>query len=146
VRSVRPRSEVSVALPGAVAIRIWQRFEATVQSRQRLRTQLIESKINVERGGRSVESRAGPVGGGVLAVPIQLAAAGLGQLGQTFGGGGGGGSGGGGEPGAAGADVLASVTQLGAEVQTSKMQLVTFLDAGCRVTRDDTSFSVYTRE
>ena len=82
--------------------------------------------------------------GGVLAVPIQLAAAALGQLGQPFGGGGGGG--GGGESEAAGADVLASVTQLGAEVQASKMQLVTFLDAGCRVTRDDTSFSVYTRE
>jgi len=92
--------------------------------------------------------------GGALAVPIQLAAAALPQVGQPFGGGGGrgcgggggGGNVGGGESGAAGADVVASVTQLGAEVQTSKMQLVTFLDAGCRVTRDDNSFSVYTRD
>jgi hypothetical protein len=142
------RNVVTVTIPGggggttaaaaaATAVRITQTFEAAVMSRSRLRTKLIDSVVDVVRGGEVGEvGGGGGVGGGVLGGAIQLAAAAAAALGV----------GGGGGSSAAAASVVASATQPGAGFQPPKTQIVTYVDDTWRFVRDDASVSVYARE
>ena len=141
------RNVVTVTIPGggggggtaaaATAVRITQTFEAAVMSRSRLRTKLIDSVVDVVRGGEVGEvGGGGGVGGGVLGGAIQLAAAAAAALGV----------GGGGGSSDAAASVVASATQPGAGFQPPKTQIVTYVDDTWRFVRDDASVSVYARE
>eukprot|EP00740_Mantoniella_antarctica_P014222 CAMPEP_0181373290 /NCGR_PEP_ID=MMETSP1106-20121128/15290_1 /TAXON_ID=81844 /ORGANISM="Mantoniella antarctica, Strain SL-175" /LENGTH=281 /DNA_ID=CAMNT_0023490959 /DNA_START=54 /DNA_END=899 /DNA_ORIENTATION=+ len=120
-----------------LAVRITQRFVAAVQSGSRISTQLSESDIDIVRASDPDVAPGGPAAG-LLSFPIQLAAM---ALSSTLDGG----RESVGKDRNAG-DVVASVTQPGASFQPAKRQLITYLDDTWRFSRDDTSFSVYSRE
>ena len=126
-----------------VAVRITQTFAAEATSRRRLETKLRESVVDVLRGNADDDEsdasvRVPDAFGGIFAAPIQIAAAaaetlanGLGASATSL---------------ATSSKVAASFTQLGADAQPPKRQQITHLSERWRVTRDDASYSVYSRD
>ena len=139
-RTIDITNVVTVSLPGissgvsgtGASVRITQRFEAAVQSGTRLSARLGESVVDVVRDDAEVsyaDTTRGDAATPLFRLPAQLAAAALvSAAGRTE------------APG-----VVASVKQPGVELQPPKRQLVTYVDDTWRVTRDDASFSLYSR-
>ena len=136
-----------------VAVRITQTFAAEAASRRRLETKLRESVVDVLRGNADDDEsdasvrvpdesdasvRVPDAFGGIFAAPIRIAAAaaetlatGLGASATSL---------------APSSKVAASFTQPGVDAQPSKRQQITHLSERWRVTRDDASYSVYSRD
>lgn len=138
-----------------VAVRITQTFAAEATSRRRLETKLRESVVDVLRGNadddesdasarvpdasvRVPDASTSTAFGGIFAAPIRIAAAaaetlanGLGASATSL---------------ATSSKVAASFTQPGADAQPPKRQQITHLSERWRVTRDDASYSVYSRD
>ena len=126
-----------------VAVRITQTFAAEATSRRRLETKLRESVVDVLRGNADDDEsdasvRVPDAFGGIFAAPIRIAAAaaetlatGLGASATSL---------------APSSKVAASFTQPGVDAQPSKRQQITHLSERWRVTRDDASYSVYSRD
>ena len=128
-----------------VAVRVTQRFAAAAMSLRRLETKLRESVVDVLRGDadddqndtsvRIPTTSSSSAFGGIFAAPIQIAAALAEAVADATSGGSSPSSGG----------VAASLTQPGADAQPPKTQQITHLSELWRVTRDDSSYSVYSR-
>ena len=73
--SVPPPSPSPLPLPplSGVAVRITQRFEATVQSKSRVSTRLLDSNIDVISGTNGAASDDGIGGAGLFGLPLQMA-------------------------------------------------------------------------
>jgi len=140
-----------------VAVRITQTFAAEATSRRRLETKLRESVVDVLRGNadedegdasvrvpdasvresdasvRVPDASTSTAFGGIFAAPIRIAAAAAETLANSLG------------ASATSSKVAASFTQSGADAQPPKRQQITHLSERWRVTRDDASYSVYSR-
>ena len=133
-----------------VAVRITQRFAAAAMSRRRLETKLRESVVDVLRGDADDDQNDTSVRipttssslafGGIFAAPIQIAATLAEALADATSGGSSASSR------SRSSRVAASLTQPGADAQPPKTQQITHLSERWRVTRDDSSYSVYSRE
>jgi hypothetical protein len=132
-----------------VAVRVTQRFAAAAMSRRRLETKLRESVVDVLRGDadddpndtsvRIPTTSSSSAFGGIFAAPIQIAAALAEALADATSGGSSA------SLSSRSSRVAASLTQPGADAQPPKTQQITHLSERWRVTRDDSSYSVYSR-
>ena len=136
-----------------VAVRITQTFAAEATSRRRLETKLRESVVDVLRGNADDDEsdasvrvpdesdasvRVPDAFGGIFAAPIRIAAAAAETLANSLGASA--------TSLAPSSKVAASFTQPGVDAQPSKRQQITHLSERWRVTRDDASYSVYSRD
>ena len=131
-----------------VAVRITQTFAAEATSRRRLETKLRESVVDVLRGNadddesdasvRVPDRRVGScTRRGIFAAPRRNRRRGGGTLANSLGASA--------TSLAPSSKVAASFTQPGVDAQPSKRQQITHLSERWRVTRDDASYSVYSR-